>query len=44
MDYIESIWVKDYFSVAYEQYQKGQAESSFNSLMLWLVLRWQSLV
>ena len=34
LDYIESLGVKDYFSVAYEQYQNGPAESSINSCML----------
>ena len=31
--YIESLGVKNYFSVAYKQYQSGPAESSINSLM-----------
>ena len=32
--FIESLGVKDYFSVAYEQYQNGLAESSIHSLSL----------
>ena len=32
--YIESLGVKNYSSVAYEQYQNGQAESTINSLMI----------
>ena len=31
--YMESVDVKNYFSVAYEQYQNGPAESSINSLV-----------
>ena len=33
-DYIETIGAKDYFSVAYEQWQNGLAESSIGLLML----------
>ena len=32
--FIESLGVKNYFSVAYEQYQNGPAESSIHSLSL----------
>ena len=32
--YIESLGVKNYVSVAYEQYQNGQSESTINSLMI----------
>ena len=45
-DYIETIGAKDYFSVAYEQWQNGLAESSIGSLMLLtrsqIGLRWLS--
>ena len=34
MQYIESLGAKNYFSMAYEQHQNGQAESSINSIML----------
>ena len=32
--YIESLGVKIYFSMAYEQHQNGPAKSSINSIML----------
>ena len=41
-EFIESLGSKNYYSVAYEQWQNGLAESSINSLMLLTrrVLRW----
>jgi hypothetical protein len=33
-DHIESLGFKNYYSVAYEQWQNGLSESSINSLML----------
>ena len=33
-EFIESLDVQNYFSVAYEQYQNGLAESLINSIML----------
>ena len=33
-EYNESLGVKNYLSVAYEQYQNGPAESAINSIML----------
>ena len=33
-EFIESLGVKNYFSLAYEQHQNGLAEPSINSIML----------
>ena len=41
-DFIESLGLKNYFSVAYEQWQNGLSESSIRSLNLLVRARWLS--